>query len=79
LIFAIFWHFVLEKYWWASLGAALSSTFITFIFALGAHYNFYGENVLVDVAKVFVLSFLFSMLIGAVFTNFRKKNVHQKS
>ena len=78
-VFGVFWHYILEKYWWASIGATLSSTVLFFIFALGMHYNFHSENVPEDVAKISIISLIFSMLIGAVFVSIRKKNVQQKT
>lgn len=79
LVMGVFWHFVVENFWWANLGATISSTFLTCVFALGMHYNINGDTVLVDIAKVFGITFVLSGLIGAVFVNVRKKNAQQRS
>ncbi|MFT5219143.1 MAG: hypothetical protein ACI9LO_002148 [Planctomycetota bacterium] len=78
IFLGIFWHFVLEKYWWASVGSATSATCLIFLIGLGSHYNFYGDHVLRDVVKVFIISLIFSIIIGAIFVNVREKNYKKK-
>jgi hypothetical protein len=45
-----------------------------FRFALGSHYDINSNHVLGDIVKDFAISFVYSMMIGAVFVSVRKKN-----
>ena len=77
-ICAIVGQWVLERFWWSSIGASISSTFLTLIKAIGAHYNIYGEQVFIDLVKTLIISFIISVLVGAVFVSVRKKSEQQK-
>jgi len=79
LVFGIFWHFVLRKFWWANLGSTISATCLTLIFASSSHYNFRSPDIFREVAEIMVISYALSMLIGAVFLKIRNAKIQQES
>ena len=77
LILAVIWHVALKRIWLANIGAAISSTCLTLLFAMGVSYNIYGEQFLIDLVKTFIIAFMVSVLVGSVFVSIRKKTSNE--
>ena len=79
LIFALFWHLIIQKYWVANFSSAISATLLSFVLAIGTtHYDIYGDQLLNDILQSLVIAFIISVIIGSFFKLARSKHENKK-